>query len=64
MSDSNPLLLDKQLCFSLYATSLAMTQVYKPLHIVIRSMVTVRILGYPHFFLSEQLVSLDSLKSL
>ncbi|MCD8520796.1 MAG: MarR family transcriptional regulator [Saccharospirillaceae bacterium] len=31
MSDSNPLLLDKQLCFSLYATSLAMTQVYKPL---------------------------------
>ncbi|MBB1269623.1 MarR family winged helix-turn-helix transcriptional regulator [Shewanella sp. SR44-3] len=33
MSDKpfNPLLLENQLCFSLYATSLAMTQLYKPL---------------------------------
>ncbi|MEW9797273.1 MarR family winged helix-turn-helix transcriptional regulator [Alteromonas sp. CYL-A6] len=30
MSDSERLLLDNQLCFSLYATSLAMTQLYKP----------------------------------
>ena len=28
---ADALLLDKQLCFSLYATSLAMTQAYKPL---------------------------------
>ena len=27
----NPLLLDNQLCFSLYSTSLAVTQIYKPL---------------------------------
>lgn len=33
MSDKrkNPLALDSQLCFDLYSTSLAMTQVYKPL---------------------------------
>ncbi|MDW6004835.1 MarR family winged helix-turn-helix transcriptional regulator [Vibrio mangrovi] len=31
MSDSNVLLLDNQLCFALYSTSLAMTQIYKPL---------------------------------
>lgn len=30
MSDHDRLLLDNQLCFSLYATSLAMTQLYKP----------------------------------
>jgi len=30
MTDQNPLLLDQQLCFSLYSTSLAMTQAYKP----------------------------------
>ncbi|MAD47570.1 MAG: MarR family transcriptional regulator [Oceanospirillaceae bacterium] len=28
-TDHNPLLLEQQLCFSLYSTSLAMTQVYK-----------------------------------
>jgi len=28
---TNPLLLDNQLCFSLYSTSLAVTQIYKPL---------------------------------
>lgn len=27
----NPLLLDKQLCFALYSTSLLMTKIYKPL---------------------------------
>ena len=31
MKTENPLALDNQLCFSLYATSLAITQVYKPL---------------------------------
>lgn len=31
MSDNNALLLDNQLCFALYSTSLAMTQMYKPL---------------------------------
>lgn len=33
MSDNrkNPLALDSQICFDLYSTSLAMTQVYKPL---------------------------------
>ena len=31
MSDNACLLLDNQLCFSLYSTSLAMTQLYKPL---------------------------------
>lgn len=31
MKIENPLALDNQLCFSLYATSLAITQVYKPL---------------------------------
>lgn len=30
MNDKNPLLLDNQICFSLYSTSLAMTQLYKP----------------------------------
>ena len=29
MTANNPLLLDKQLCFALYSTSLAMTQFYK-----------------------------------
>ena len=28
---SNKLLLDQQLCFALYSTSLAMTKLYKPL---------------------------------
>lgn len=31
MPSSDPLLLDNQLCFSLYATSLTLTQLYKPL---------------------------------
>ncbi|WNJ97841.1 MarR family transcriptional regulator [Vibrio ruber] len=31
MPDNNALLLDNQLCFALYSTSLAMTQMYKPL---------------------------------
>lgn len=31
MKIENPLALDNQLCFSLYSTSLAITQVYKPL---------------------------------
>jgi MarR family transcriptional regulator, organic hydroperoxide resistance regulator len=31
MKPENPLALDNQLCYSLYATSLAITQVYKPL---------------------------------
>ncbi len=31
MTQSDPLLLDNQLCFALYATSLAVTQLYKPL---------------------------------
>lgn len=31
MNFENPLDLDNQLCFSLYATSLAITQVYKPM---------------------------------
>lgn len=31
MANTDPLLLDNQLCFSLYSTSLAMTQLYKPL---------------------------------
>lgn len=31
MIDSDPLALDNQLCFSLYSTSLAVTQLYKPL---------------------------------
>ena len=31
MKPENPLALENQLCFSLYATSLAITQVYKPL---------------------------------
>ncbi|SHE36236.1 MarR family winged helix-turn-helix transcriptional regulator [Vibrio gazogenes] len=31
MADNNALLLDNQLCFALYSTSLAMTQMYKPL---------------------------------
>lgn len=31
MTAKDPLLLDQQLCFSLYSASLAMTQLYKPL---------------------------------
>jgi len=31
MTAKDPLLLDQQLCFALYSTSLAMTKVYKPL---------------------------------
>lgn len=31
MSATDPLALDQQLCFAVYSTSLAMTQVYKPL---------------------------------
>jgi DNA-binding MarR family transcriptional regulator len=31
MTTKDPLLLDQQLCFALYSTSLAMTKVYKPL---------------------------------
>ncbi|MDK8262851.1 MarR family transcriptional regulator [Pseudomonas oryzihabitans] len=31
MTSKDPLLLDQQLCFALYSTSLAMTKVYKPL---------------------------------
>ena len=31
MTARNPLLLDEQLCFAVYTTSLAMTQTYKPL---------------------------------
>ncbi|MCD4866804.1 MULTISPECIES: MarR family winged helix-turn-helix transcriptional regulator [Pseudomonas] len=31
MTNKDPLLLDQQLCFALYSTSLAMTKVYKPL---------------------------------
>lgn len=31
MNNKDPLLLDQQLCFALYSTSLAMTKVYKPL---------------------------------
>ncbi|WP_263258642.1 MULTISPECIES: MarR family winged helix-turn-helix transcriptional regulator [Pseudomonas] len=31
MTHKDPLLLDQQLCFALYSTSLAMTKVYKPL---------------------------------
>lgn len=31
MQNDDPLALDNQLCFALYSTSLAMTQVYKPL---------------------------------
>jgi MarR family transcriptional regulator, organic hydroperoxide resistance regulator len=31
MKNDNPLALDNQVCFSLYATSLAITQAYKPL---------------------------------
>ncbi|GGB80857.1 MarR family transcriptional regulator [Marinobacterium zhoushanense] len=31
MKDFDPLALDNQLCFTLYSTSLAMTQMYKPL---------------------------------
>lgn len=31
MNPQNPLALDNQLCYSLYATSLTITQVYKPL---------------------------------
>lgn len=31
MTDKDPLALENQLCFSLYATSLAITQFYKPL---------------------------------
>lgn len=31
MKDFNPVALDNQLCFALYSTSLAMTQMYKPL---------------------------------
>ena len=31
VSDSGPLLLDNQICFALYSTSLSMTRIYQPL---------------------------------